>query len=183
SAIELVNALSWDGEHWARGEAFITVKALGMKEKESLRKMWFQNGPIFAPRSLKTMPDYTPLVRYVTDMAAKGDPTGMMTGRDAVIAAPFGKGRVVAFGPHPELTPELNHWLLNAIRWTAGGLKQRESEPGKNEEQKMRDATLPTPGNGVSLHKSESAIAITADVVLEGRAPAPPATPPIPSTH
>jgi putative intracellular protease/amidase len=99
SAIELVNALSWDGEHWARGEAFITVKALGVNDNESSRTMWFQNGPIFAPRGLKTMPEYTPLVRYVTDMAPKGGPAGMMAGRDAVIAAPFGKGRVVAFGP------------------------------------------------------------------------------------
>jgi putative intracellular protease/amidase len=149
SAIELVNALSWDGEHWARGEAFITVKVLGVNDEESSRTMWFQNGPIFAPRGLKTMPEYTPLVRYVTDMAPKGGPKGMMTGRDAVIAAPFGKGRVAAFGPHPELSPGLNHWLINAVRWTAFARKDESTE------------------------NAESAIAITADVILEGRVPAP----------
>jgi anti-sigma factor ChrR (cupin superfamily) len=44
----------------------------------------------------------------------------MMTGRDAVIAAPCGKGRVVAFGPHAELSPGLHHWLCSAVRWSAG---------------------------------------------------------------
>lgn len=43
-----------------------------------------------------------------------------MIGRDAIVAAGFGEGRVVVFGPHPELTPELNHWLVNAVIWAAG---------------------------------------------------------------
>ena len=68
---------------------------------------------------MKEAPSYTPLVRYVSDFAAPGAPTGQMQGRDAVLAANFGKGRVVAFGPHPELSPGLNHWLVNAVRWVA----------------------------------------------------------------
>lgn len=138
-AIELVNAHSWDDDHWARGQRFIEVRlvtgkddassatdgkatdAVSESDASSTRSMWFQNGPIFVPRGLDSMPAYTPLVRYVTDMAQQGAPTGMMTGRDAVIAAPFGKGRVVVFGPHPELSPELNHWLVNSVRWAGGG--------------------------------------------------------------
>lgn len=118
-ALEVVNAETWDSEHWARGEGFINVKVVGANDGDSSRTMWFENGPIFAPASMPYLTPYVPLVKYVTDMAAKGAPTGMMTGRDAVIAAPFGKGRIVAFGPHPELSPELNHWLQNAIRWAA----------------------------------------------------------------
>lgn len=120
SAIELVNAQLWDSENWARGEQFIAVKTVGGDDASSSRTMWFENGPIFVPAGRDDLPAYTPLVRYVTDMAKEGAPTGMMTGRDAVIAAPFGSGRVVVFGPHPELSPTLNDWLVNAVRWAAG---------------------------------------------------------------
>jgi hypothetical protein len=44
----------------------------------------------------------------------------MMAGRDAVVAAPLGEGRLVVFGPHPELSPGVEHWLQNAVRWSAG---------------------------------------------------------------
>ncbi len=116
-AVETINATSWDDDHWARGEGFIAVKTADTAETS--HTIWFENGPIFVPGKLP-LPAYTPLVRYVTDLAAKDAPRGMMTGRDAVIAAPFGKGRVVAFGPHAELTPGLHHWLCNAVRWSAG---------------------------------------------------------------
>lgn len=119
-AIQLLNAKSWDDDHWARGEQFIAVKVVGAKDGESSRTIWFENGPIFVPGALSGVPAYTPLVRYETDLAAKDAPKGMMTGRDAIVAAPFGKGRVVGFGPHSELTPDLNHWLVNAVRWAAG---------------------------------------------------------------
>ena len=120
SAIDLVNAELYDSDHWARGEQMIAVSVVS-DDKDSSRTMWFENGPIFAPAKIDGLPNYTPLVKYVSDLAAKDAPKGMMTGRDAVVAAPLGKGRVVAFGPHPELSPGLNHWLTNAIKWTAKG--------------------------------------------------------------
>jgi hypothetical protein len=120
-ALQLLRAVSWDDDHWARGEQFIAVQLAGRNDSESSRTMWFQNGPIFVPGTLPGIPAYSPLVRYVTDLAAKDAPTGMMTGRDAVIAGTLGKGRVVAFGPHPELSPGLNHWLVNAAKWAAAG--------------------------------------------------------------
>lgn len=124
-AIELVNAKLWDDDHWARGEGFIDVKLAG-DDSGTTRTMWFENGPIFVPANRTDMPAYSPLVKYVTDMAAKDAPKGLMTGRDAVIAAPFGKGRVVVFGPHPELSPDLQKWLLTSIRWAAA---LRPAEP------------------------------------------------------
>ncbi|MDK2972893.1 MAG: hypothetical protein PWP23_2648 [Candidatus Sumerlaeota bacterium] len=117
--LELLNGQTWDDAHWARGMDFITVE---MADGQAARHtMWFENGPLFVPWERPDLPAYTPLVRYVTDMAAEGAPTGMMTGRDAVVAAPYGDGRLVAFGPHPELSPGLEHWLRNAVRWAAHG--------------------------------------------------------------
>lgn len=89
--------------------------------EETSRTMWFENGPIFVRAANDGLPAYTPLVRYVTDLARPGEPREMMTGRDAVIAAPLGKRRVVIFGPHPGLSPGLTHWLANAVRWASSG--------------------------------------------------------------
>lgn len=140
-AIELVNARNWAGEsgNWARGEQFITVKTLPPGsaaarpttdtavvdlepgDATTSRTMWYENGPLYVESSVAGLSGYTPLVRFVTDLARKGAPTGMMTGRDAVVAATVGKGRVVVFAPHPELSPSVNHWLVNAVRWAAAG--------------------------------------------------------------
>jgi glutamine amidotransferase-like uncharacterized protein len=84
------------------------------------RTLYFQNGPLFVPGAAAGAPAYTPLVKYVTDLAAPGAPKGMMATRDAIIAASFGNGRVVAFGPHPERTPGQEYWLSNAVKWVAG---------------------------------------------------------------
>ena len=116
-SIELLNAKSWDDEHWARGEGFIAVKMQGRDYGESSHTMWFENGPIFVPGTISGIGAYVPLVRYVTDMAAPDAPKGMMEGRDAAIAGELGKGRAVAFGPHPEMSPGLGHWLVNSVRW------------------------------------------------------------------
>jgi hypothetical protein len=43
-----------------------------------------------------------------------------MAGHDAIIAAPYHDGRVVMFGPHPELTPGLEHLFQSALRWAGG---------------------------------------------------------------
>lgn len=119
SALDIINADNHDVKHWARGESFIAVMVIGQDDAKSSRTMWFENGPIFVPATMPELIEYTPLVIYVSDLSAKDAPTGQMTGRDAVIAAPFGEGRVVAFGPHPELSPDVDHWLINSIKWAA----------------------------------------------------------------
>lgn len=120
-AVDILNGTNWDGENWARGEGFIAVKSTAQDGTETSHTMWFENGPIFAPAGAEGVPEYTPLVKYVTDMAAPNAPKGQMEGRDAVVAASFGNGRIVAFGPHPELSPDVSHWLLNAVKWAALG--------------------------------------------------------------
>jgi len=106
----------------------ISVKVVGVDDAASSRSMWYENGPIFKPSFAGESPAYVPLVKYVSDMAAPGAPTGQMAGRDAVIASNYGKGRVVAFGPHPELSQGLQHWLVNAVLWVARHKTSPEGE-------------------------------------------------------
>lgn len=127
-ALDIINVRNHDGDHWARGEGYIAVEVLNAKDGQSSRTMWYENGPLFKPAEGAALPVYAPLVRYVTDMAAEGAPNGQMKGRDAVVAASYGKGRVVLFGPHPELSPGLHHWLINSVRWAAGNRDGGTSE-------------------------------------------------------
>ena len=119
SSVQLINAYCFDDDHWARGEGEVKLRFPSPYEtlctSETIR---FENGPIFAPAKLK-LPDYVSLAKFDTDMAAKDAPKGMMIGRDAIIAARFGKGRAVGFSPHPEQSPTFHALLISAVRWAA----------------------------------------------------------------
>ena len=119
--VELINAYCFDLDNWARGEGWIKVKfAEPFGDLLTSETIWYENGPIFAPAALD-LPAYTSLAKFATDYTAKGAPTGMMIDHDAIVAAPYRKGRVVGFSPHPELSPAFNSMLLSAIRWAAAG--------------------------------------------------------------
>lgn len=116
--LELINAHLWDLEHWARGAGTVQIQPVGTSDSIPIQ---FENAPVFAPATRDLgLPPYGTLATFTSDLVA--EPTGResIVGRDAIIAAPFGKGRVVLFGPHPELTPGLEPLLQSALRWVAG---------------------------------------------------------------
>ncbi len=115
--VELVNARLWDLDNWARGEGTVDIDLARSGTRATLR---FENAPVFEPAGREDLPPYETIARFASDPA--GTPTGResIAGHDAIVAAPFGKGRVVLFGPHPELTPGQEHLLQRAVRWTAG---------------------------------------------------------------
>ena len=43
-----------------------------------------------------------------------------MVNTPAIVAAPFGRGRVLSISPHPEFTPELHPMIADAVRWVRG---------------------------------------------------------------
>ncbi len=123
--MELINAELCDLDHWVRGTQIVECIALTKGGMHPVPfKIHFENGPIFAPGKDPYLPVYTPLAGYKTDLYAKDAPAGQMAGRDAIIASRCGRGRVILFSPHPELTPGLETMLAQAVRWAAG-----QSEP------------------------------------------------------
>ncbi len=117
SRVELINARVWDLDNWARGEGIAEVK---LDESEEPVRLHFENAPVFEPGIRDDLPPYVSLGRFVSDPA--GEPPGRdsIAGRDAIVASSFGEGRVVLFGPHPELTSGQGHLLPNAVQWAAG---------------------------------------------------------------
>ena len=66
------------------------------------------------------MPAYTPWAIYDTEVVKKGAQAGLMTGATAIAAGEYGKGHLIAIGPHPERSPGLDGVIRRAVQWAAG---------------------------------------------------------------
>lgn len=124
----LIDARNEDGEHWARGVADLEIElspsgmaVFGMSRPRLL--MHFRQGPLMVPAHERDLPDFLELARFVTEVAENGAPKGVMIGTAAIAAGHYGRGRVLCFSPHPELTPGLDGMLRQGIAWAAEGGK------------------------------------------------------------
>lgn len=117
--IELLNARLYALDNWERGKQDVLCEARLADDQWIPFTIHFENGPLFFPGEDPYLPNYTSLARYLTDLHAPGKPAGEMVGRDAIVAARYGKGQVLLFSPHPELTPGLGWMLVEAVRWTS----------------------------------------------------------------
>ncbi len=89
--------------------------------KDELVEVYYANGPLLEFAGDKTLPGFTPLARFETDLPKK-TPPGLVKGKVAAACAPYGKGRVFCFSPHPE-RPEstgLQYYIRCALLWAAG---------------------------------------------------------------
>jgi glutamine amidotransferase-like uncharacterized protein len=123
-SLHILDAKVIDRAHWARGSGPVDVglsnagRQLLGAPAATCSILYFQ-GPLLAPANNSEIPDYQPLGTYQGEIAKNGAPTGVMKGTTAIAAAPFGKGRVFCFSPHPEKTPGLEGMLTRAIAWAA----------------------------------------------------------------
>ena len=91
------------------------IKCIALLKGGSSRESFdivFSHGPVFLRGANAYLPEYISLAQF-----GRGDPADA---RDAIIAAPFGLGRVLLFSPLPEQTPGLETMLAQAVRWSAG---------------------------------------------------------------
>ncbi len=118
--LELINARLWDLSNWARGQGSVTIRPTEDPDAEPVL-IRFENAPVFEPGTKGLdLPPYVSLARFVSDVVAEPEGRESMAGHDAIIAARYGEGRVVLFGPHPELTPGLEPLFQSALLWAAG---------------------------------------------------------------
>jgi hypothetical protein len=68
-----------------------------------------------APANRDDIADYETIANYKTEIAKNGAPAGVMKGTTAIAAGRYGRGRVLCFSPHPELTEGLEVLVLYAI--------------------------------------------------------------------
>ena len=121
-SLGILDAKVLDTNHWKRGTGPVQIALtsegealLGESGAETISSH-YANGPLLAPGGSDELPDYTELATFRSDMA-KGVPGGAMPGTTAIAAGRYGKGRVVCFSPHPELTPGLESLIAKALDW------------------------------------------------------------------
>ena len=119
-SLDVLDAKVLDRKHWARGTGMVEI-ALSDAGKELLRSdkdqldIYYGQGPLLAPAGNPEIEDYQVAAIYQTEIAKNGAPKGVMKGTTAIASGQFGKGQVVCFSAHPEMTEGLEHLLHSAI--------------------------------------------------------------------
>ncbi len=86
----------------------------------------YTGGPILSPAEVADLPRYANLAAYRTETWLYAVQRGTMIGTPAIIAAPYGKGRVILFSPHPESSEGLESMVPTAIKAVARRSQVRE---------------------------------------------------------
>jgi len=83
-------------------------------------RLHYENGPILSPADQADLPGYRVLAVFRSEVSKYEPQKGTMVNTPAILAAPFGNGRVLVISPHPEATAGLERLVERAILWTAG---------------------------------------------------------------
>lgn len=133
-SLSIVNANTMTGERFVPGEGIVkgsfrdwgTVaveltnhgRQLFEVDSNPLR-LDYTGGPIFSRANHADLPDYMPLAVFRTETWRYPFQRGTMVDSPAILAAKFGRGRVILFSPHPEGSYGSHELLATAIRVSA----------------------------------------------------------------
>lgn len=128
-SLGLLDANVIDRKHWRRGVGPVDVEwtpagrsslSPGSTATTNTRfVIQYANGPIFEAAGKGELEDFETLIFFRGEITENGAPTGVMPNTPAVVRSNFGKGRAMAFSPHPEKTIGLYALLKNALTWLA----------------------------------------------------------------
>ncbi len=122
--LQIVNTEALDVDHWNRGSGPVVLE---IKRKHFIFQdikgktfvLQYYSGPVLVPSDLP-LPSYKELAVFRTDYHKGGARPGDMLGKTAILEARYGKGRVILFSPHPELTPGKERMLARAVLYVSG---------------------------------------------------------------
>ncbi len=105
---------------WFRGQATevdveVTKEGAEILGIEGLYSIRYHNGPVLSPGDKPRLPTYKPLAFFRSENGIYEPQKNTMVGAPAVVAAQFGKGRVLAISPHFESTKGQEDVVLRAI--------------------------------------------------------------------
>ena len=123
-SLGVINARVWDRQHWARGRKNVDI-SLTPSGRKVLSKakakfnVYYANGPLLVPDNQPHLPGYEVLAKYDTEVARNGAPANAMVDTHAIIRSKFGTGRVICFGPHPEMKNGPKSLIASGVYWAA----------------------------------------------------------------
>ena len=136
-SLGLLGADSIDRKHWRRGKGQVEIeltprgRELFQREGSGMLRILFQNGPILAPADSDDLPPYKVLSWYRTGIGERGADPETMVDTPAIVKSPYGKGRIIAFSPHPDKTEGLHDMLIRAVREVGTFKEMSGLEPAK----------------------------------------------------
>jgi len=101
------------------GDVSVELTAHGRHLLEGLParfSLGYTGGPVFLRANEPTLPDYEPLAYFRTEVWKYPFQKGAMVNTPAILAARFGRGKVILFSPHPETSPGFERLLTDGIR-------------------------------------------------------------------
>lgn len=102
------------------GDAGITISSEGRKifgeSTDTSYQVRFGGGPVFQPGRRTYLPEYVPLAYYTSEVYQFDFQKGTMYGTPAILATPYGSGKVILISPHLESKPELGFALKKSIQ-------------------------------------------------------------------
>jgi len=126
----LVNAKPLTGKIDIPGEGLVSItsRGAGMVKVEltdagkkilgdwpGLLDIRYTGGPILSPAGSNDLSEYVPLALFRTEVWKYEPQQGTMIDTPAIIAGRLGKGHVIIFSPHPEMTAGLEFLVRQAI--------------------------------------------------------------------
>lgn len=116
--LAIVAGRNLTGDRWRRGIAPARVIPSDGAEPRFLH---YANGPLLAHEAVEGLAPFVTLATFDADIYWERWDThaGEMPGTPAVVAAGYGRGRIVLFSPNPTLDPAHPELLVRAARWTA----------------------------------------------------------------
>lgn len=119
-SLHVLDAKVLDRKHWARGKGMVNIGLTEagqqlLRTKKSQEEIFYAQGPLLAPANRDDLEDYETIASFKTEIAKKGAPTGVMKGTTAIAKGQYGRGQVLCFSPHPELTEGLEVLIQYAI--------------------------------------------------------------------
>jgi hypothetical protein len=85
-------------------EGFVEPVLKALEARPGVTVEQVKNDPLLGPAGNPDLPDYEPLATFAGEVAEDGAPRGVVPDTTAIAAGPYGKGRELCFGPHPERT-------------------------------------------------------------------------------
>ncbi|AHF92654.1 Biotin-protein ligase [Opitutaceae bacterium TAV5] len=125
-SLGILNARTVSPHNWARGEGRVDVQLSEsgrslLGDYPQAISITYANGPILEPLNRADLPGYTVDAWYRSEIAENGTPHNVMINSPAFVRATYGRGRIVAISPHPELTPGLENVVPRVLLWLATG--------------------------------------------------------------
>jgi len=124
-SLAIINNKTIPGRLHERGGGTVAIELTDegrriLGDKPGLLDVYYHNGPMLLPAGLPGLPTFTPLALFRSEISQYEEQKGTMIHMPAIIAAPCGKGRVLAISPHPESVPALHFIIRQGVQWAAG---------------------------------------------------------------